>query len=79
MKVLKETFPYRFVESDTQDSGWIEKFNDITRRYCKMYECESPLQLLTAMDDINYVRWLDPSGVPCYRDARGDSVKSPYS
>ena len=77
MKVLKETFPYRFVESDTKDSGWIEKFNDTTRRYCKMYECDSPLQLLTAMDDINYVRWLDPDGVPCYREGRGDVVKHP--
>ena len=77
-KILKETYPYRFVESPNQERGWIEKFNDFTRRWTTMYECDSPLQLLTAMDDINYTRWLDPSGVPCYRQGRGDVVKSPY-
>jgi hypothetical protein len=79
MKVLKESFPYRFVENQTASAGWIEKFNGLTRRWFKMYECDSPLQLLTAMDDINYVKWLDPEGVPCYREGRGDSVKSPYN
>lgn len=79
MKVLRETFPYRFCENETRDAGWIEKFNDLTRRWFKMYECDSSMQLLTAMEDINYCRWLDPEGVPCYRENRGDSVKSPYN
>ena len=79
MKVLKESFPYRYCESDTHDAGWIEKFNELSRRWFKMYECEMSLQLMTAMEDINYTRWLDPAGVPCYREGRGDSVRSHYS
>ena len=77
MKVLKESYPYRFVESDARDAGWIEKYNYITKRYSKMYECDSSRQLLTAMEDIEYCKWLDPAGVPCYRQNRGDSVCHP--
>jgi hypothetical protein len=76
MKVLRETFPYRFVENENASAGWIEKFNELSRRWYKMYECDSSLQLLTAMEDINYCRWLDPDGVPCYTK---DRVKQPYA
>ena len=79
MKILHETYPYRFCENDDSSSGWIEKFNLITKRYSKMYECDSSRQLVTAMEDIEYCRWLDPEGVPYYRQGRGDVVKSPYS
>ena len=78
MKILKETYPYRFVENDNATAGWIEKFNFNTKRYFKMYQCESTLQMATAMEDIDYVKWLDPDGVACYRKNRGDVVKSPY-
>jgi len=76
MKILLERFPYRYCESDTRDSGWIEKYNDVTRRYFKMYECDSPLQLATAIDDFDYTLWLDDQ--PCYRQRRGDRIQSPY-
>jgi len=78
MKIIQERYPYRFVESDSRDNGWIEKYNYITKRYTRMYECDSPLQLLTAMEDIEYCKWLDPDSVPCYRKNRGDVVVSPY-
>lgn len=78
MKIIQERYPYRFVESDSRDNGWIEKYNYITKRYTRMYECDSPLQLLTAMEDIEYCKWLDPDDVPCYRKNRGDVVVSPY-
>lgn len=78
MKVLKESFPYRFVETDDGDAGFIYKFNDMSRRWFQMYKCDSPLQLVTAMEDLEYTKWLDPEGVACYRANRGDSVKSPY-
>ena len=78
MKVLLEHYPYRFVENDVGDEGWIEKFNFNTKRYFKMYECESTLQMTTALEDIEYVKWLDPDDVPCYRQNRGDVVQSPY-
>ena len=75
MTLLLERFPYRFIE--TEDRGYIEKFNDHSRRWCHMYECESELQMMTAMEDFQYCLWLDPDGVPCYREARGDVVKHP--
>ena len=78
MKVLQERFPYRWCESDNQDSGWIDKFNMNTKRYIRMYECDSPLQLVTAMEDYQYTLWLDTDNVPSYRENRGDVVKSPY-
>jgi hypothetical protein len=64
VKVLLERYPYRFCEGD--ERGYIEKFNEATRRWSHMYECDSRLQLMTAMEDLNYCRWLDPAGVPCY-------------
>ena len=75
MKVLLERFPYRWCESDNQDSGWIDKFNMNTKRYIRMYDCDSPLQLTTAMEDFQYTLWLDPDGVPCYRSSRGNIVR----
>ena len=76
MKVLLERAPYRFIETD--DRGYIEKFNSITKRWVHMYECDCPMQLTTAMEDLEYTKWLDPDGVPSYRDQRGDVVR-PYS
>ena len=36
-----------------------------------MYEVGCELQMATLLDDPNYVRWLDPDGVPCYNRADG--------
>ena len=80
-KVIVERFPYRFVEAGTLDNGKpdcrIEKFRQETKRYTDMYLCDNQLQLLTAIEDINYCRWLDADGVPCYNNARG-IVSNPY-
>ena len=62
--ILMEREGYRFVEE--AERGYIEKFDESTRRWRLMYECDSRLQLLTAMEDIEYTKWLDPAGVPCY-------------
>ncbi len=75
--ILLERFPYRYVETDDKERGYIEKFEDNTRRWRLMYECDCRLQLLTAMEDYQYTLWLDPEGVPCYREQRGDSVHNP--
>ena len=76
MKVLAQAYPYRYCESDEGDSGWIDKFSMKTREYVRMYDCDCPLQLMTAIEDYQYTLWLDPSGVACYRSNRGDVVKS---
>ena len=71
MKVLLERFPYRYVEcgtleiNDMQDYR-IQKANEYTKRYSDMYLLDNQMQLLTAIDDFEYTKWLDPEGVPCY-------------
>ena len=72
-KVLLERMPYRFVEGE--ERGYIEKFNNETNKWHHMYECDSRLELCTAMEDMNYCRWLDPKGVPCYTQ---DRIRAPY-
>lgn len=73
MKVLLERFPYRFCEEP--ERGYIQKYNIDTKRWFHMYECDCELQLLTAMEDPEYSKWLDPAGVPCYIKNR---VSSPH-
>jgi len=70
MKILLERYPYRYVESGDLEVGKpdcrIQKFDDSTRRYKDMYLCDNQMQLLTAMEDFEYTKWLDPDGVPSY-------------
>ena len=70
MKVLLERFPYRYVECGTLENGFpdyrIQKANEYTKRYSDMYLLDNKMQLLTAIDDPEYTKWLDPEGVPCY-------------
>ena len=73
MRVLLERFPYRFVEEP--ERGYIMKYNSDTKRWFNMYECDSRMQLLTAMEDFEYCKWLDPEGVPCYTK---DVASNPY-
>ena len=74
MKVLHEQYPYRYCESDKGDDGWIDKYDRQTKRYHRIYDCDSPLQLMTAIDDFDYTLWLDNQ--PCYRQNRGDVVRA---
>ena len=71
--LLLERFPYRFVES--AERGWVEKFSLDTKRYSHMYEVGCEKQMATLLDDVEYVKWLDPSGVPCYHKS---TIKAPY-
>ena len=80
MKVLLERFPYRYVECGTLEINdmpayRIQKANSWSKRYSDMYLLDNQMQLLTAMDDFEYTKWLDPDGVPCYIK---DDVSAPY-
>ncbi|QBP05873.1 hypothetical protein [Synechococcus phage S-B05] len=70
MKILLERFPYRYVECGTLENGFpdyrIQKADSWTKRYSDMYLLDNQMQLLTAMEDHEYTKWLDPDGVPCY-------------
>ena len=68
--VLMERFPYRYVEVGILENGQpdyrIQKMNSFTKRYKDMYLCDNQMQFLTAIEDFEYTKWLDPDTVPCY-------------
>jgi len=71
MNILFERFPYRYVEYGILEINGmpdfrIQKADSYTKRYRDMYLLDNKMQLLTAMDDFEYTKWLDPDGVPCY-------------
>ena len=65
MKVLFERFPYRYVERGTLENGnpdyRIQKVDSYTGKYNDMYLLDNKMQLVTAIDDFEYTKWLDPS------------------
>jgi len=71
--VLMERFPYRFCE--LEERGWVEKYNLYTKRYSHMYEVGCERQMAVLLEDGEYVKWLDPEGVPCYTTS---TVSNPY-
>ena len=72
MNIIVERFPYRYVETGTLENGSpdyrIQKADPWTKRYKDMYLCDNGMQLTTAIEDFEYTKWLDPSGVPSYRN-----------
>ena len=71
MKILLERFPYRYIECGTLETNGmpdyrIQKANEYTKRYSDMYLLDNQMQLLTAIEDFEYTKWLDPERVPCY-------------
>ena len=79
MKVIHERFPYKYVTcGDLEINGKpdcrILKFDEYTERYKTMYYCDNMDQMMTAIEDFEYTKWLDPSGPPCYvRDESSDT------
>lgn len=62
--VLMERHPYRYVSVGILENGFpdyrIQKFNDWSKRYSDMYFCDNQMQILTAIEDFEYTKWLDP-------------------
>ena len=71
MNILLERFPYRYVECGTLENGFpdyrIQKADSWTKRYKDMYLLDNQMQLLTAIEDFDYTKWLDPDRVACYQ------------
>lgn len=84
MKVILERFPYRFTENGLLETNGepdyrIQKWYEPTDRYRDMFYLDSAIQLDMAMEDREYVKWLDPDpDVASYRKTKGDTVRSPY-
>ena len=70
VKVLLERVPYRYVSVGMLENGHpdyrIQKADHSTKRYRDMYLLDNQMQLLTAIEDFEYTKWLDPERVPCY-------------
>ena len=63
MKILLERFPYRYVECGTLEINGmpdyrIQKAHEYTKRYSDMYLLDNQMQLLTAMEDFEYTKWI---------------------
>ncbi len=72
--VIHERYPYRFVTKGTLENNTadcrIQKFDEYKHMYKDMYLCDNQVQFGIAMEDLEYTKWLDPAGVPCY--TKGD-------
>ena len=81
-KVLLERYPYRYVECGELPNGKpdcrLEKYDIHTKRYKDIYLFDNQMQMMTAMSDLDYSKWLDPDGVPCYNNGNGN-YKHPYA
>jgi hypothetical protein len=59
---LKEE--YRYVDTGILENGKpdyrIQKADSWTKRYKDMYLLDNEMQLVTALDDHEYTKWLDP-------------------
>ena len=44
----------------------MQKANEYTKKYSDVYLFDNGDQMLLAIEDPEYPKWLDPDGVPCY-------------
>ncbi len=70
--VIHERYPYRFVQKGLLEINGkpdcrIQKFDEYRHMYKDMYYCDNAMQFGIAIEDLEYTKWLDPAGVPCYR------------
>ena len=69
--VIHERYPYRFVQKGLLEINGkpdcrIQKFDEYRSSYRDMSYCDNTMQFATAIEDLEYTKWLDPAGVPCY-------------
>ncbi len=70
-KILLEREGYRFVQKGIIELNGMpdyrmQKKDHYTKRWNDIYLFDNVLQCSTAMEDIEYAKWLDPDRVPCY-------------
>jgi hypothetical protein len=77
-KILLEREEYRFIEAGILEINGkpdyrLQKQNYYTKRWNDIYLFDNQVQCLTAMEDFEYVKWIDPDRVTCYvRDDEED-------
>ena len=82
-QVILERYPYRFVQKGLLEENGapgfrIQKWNDLQKRYYDMYYLDSQAQLDCAIEDPEYVKWLDPDPEVAAYPRKEDKVVSPY-
>jgi len=70
-KVILEREGYRFIQKgiiqlNGKPDYRLQKQNYYTKRWYDIYLFDNEMQCLTAMEDIDYAKWLDPDRVPAY-------------
>ena len=78
-KVILDRFPYKFVECGKLEINGmpdfrILKFNEVTRSYQTIYYLDSQIQMDCALEDPEYVKWLDPDPEVGAYPNRSDTV-----
>ena len=78
-KVILDRFPYKFVECGKLEINGmpdfrILKFNEVTRSYQTMYYLDSQIQMDCALEDPEYVKWVDPDPEVGAYPNRSDTV-----
>ena len=68
---IHERFPYRFVQRgyiqlNGKPDFRLQKVNEYTKKYSDIYLFDNGYQMLLAIEDPEYSKWLDPDRVPCY-------------
>jgi len=69
--IIHERFPYRFVQKgyiqlNGKPDFRLQKADGYTKKYSDIYLFDNGEQLLLAIEDKEYPKWLDPEGVPSY-------------
>ena len=69
--IIHERFPYRFVQRgyiqlNGKPDFRLQKMNEYTKKYSDIYLFDNGDQMLLAIEDPEYSKWLDPDRVPCY-------------
>jgi hypothetical protein len=80
VKVLLEREGYRFIEDGIIELNGmpdfrLQKKDTYSKRYKDIYLFDNQMQCLLAMEDIEYTKWLDPEGVPCYIKDRVSAIR----
>ena len=84
MKILLERFPYRYVECAGHWKSMVCQTTVFKKRTVglsvirDMYLLDNQMQLLTAIEDFEYTKWLDPDRVP-FVMLSGKSLNYPWS
>ncbi len=70
MNLIHEKGKYRYTDNGLTEFGTadcrLQEKDEYTSRWRDIYLFDNGDQMLLAIEDFEYAKWLDPDGVPCY-------------